>query len=512
VSVSRVLAVLLGAAAVCVAALAVMLDTGSSESTDDDAAPPGFEGSTPGDGYKPLIFDIGPLVFNPELRDKTLAEARGLGADAIRVVIPWNMVAPEHPEQGFDAANPQSSGYNWLTYDPLIEQIHKLGMRVLLTVGGPAPRWATPTANPAFMPDPGAFGKFVQALATRYHGGFDPDGPEGARKPIPGVDLWSVWNEPNLSIFLQPQYKNGEPYSPLMYRKLYLAAQRAIEANDPGAPILIGETAPTGSTDSVDPIPFLRNTLCLDDNYHELPDCPEADEEIDAAGWAAHPYSLSGQAPFEPVTNPGYVTMSSLGMVERALDSAADEGAIGSDLPLYITEFGVQSEPDPAAGVTLQKQAEFIAIADRIAYGDSRMATFGQYLMRDDSPDVVPGTPYGGFESGLRFFDGRRKPSYEAFRLPLAVQRLGEQVAIWGIVQPYKGPTTVEIHYQDPGSEPKLLRRVVTDEAGTYSFSSGYSDERRWQVVWKAPTDGNTYRSPWYRSYQFAQPASASGG
>jgi hypothetical protein len=507
---SRLLAALLGFAAVAVAVVAVARDTGSSGATSEEP-PPGFAGATP--GRKPVIFDIGSLVFDYESRDALYREARGLGAEGVRVLVPWGMVAPQHRPAGFDPTDPADPNYDFGTYDSVLQSIKQRGMRILLVPTGPVPRWASETGNSDVAdPDPGEFGAFVRALARRYNGRFAYRPPGGQRQVLPEVDIWSIWNEPNLSIFLQPQIKDGRDYSPLLYRKLYLAAQRAIESEDPEAPILIGETAPTGSTDSVAPIPFVRETLCLDSSYQERPNCPEADEDIDAVGWAAHPYSLTGRAPFEPVTAPNFVTMSALGTLEETLDRAADAGAIGSDLPIYITEFGVQSVPDPNSGVSLDAQAEYISIAEKIANEDPRVATFAQYLMRDDPPQTVRGTPYGGFESGLKFFDGNPKPAYPAFRLPLAIRRLGERVSIWGIIQPYMGPTDVEVRIQDPGQPAQPLRRLGTDQAGVYSFGSGYEPGRLWQVVWTSPVNGKTFRSPWYRSYEFAQPASSGAG
>ncbi|MEK6277506.1 MAG: hypothetical protein AABM29_05795 [Actinomycetota bacterium] len=501
---SWLLAALLGIAAVALAGIALARDSGTSLAADNEG-PPGFRDVTP--ERKPVIFDIGGLVFDAEARVDAMVEARGLGAEALRVLVPWGMVAPEERPQNFRPANPADPNYDWTVYDPVLEEARRHDLKILLSPSGPAPEWASePGSEGIANPDPKEFGAFVTALAKRYGGEYDPDGPGGSDRTLPKVAIWAVWNEPNLSIFLQPQYKDGRPYSPILYRELYLAAQRSIEAEQPDTPILFGETAPTGSTDSVNPIPFAREALCLDATFSERPNCPGADESIDAVGWSAHPYSLSGQEPFEPVPDPGYVTMSSLGTLENTLDQAATAGAIEPELPIYITEFGVQSLPDPNAGVTLGHQAEFIAIAEQIAYTDPRIKTFAQYLLRDDSPDTVAGTEFGGFESGLRFYDGRAKPAYDAFLLPLAVQRLGERVSLWGITQPYTGSSGVTIRYKDPGEPARKLREVATNQGGVYSFTSEYRDGRLWLAVWKAPSNGKTYRSPWIRSYQFAQP------
>ena len=108
----------------------------------------------------------------------------------------------------------------------------------------------------------------------------------------------------------------------------------------------------------------------------------------------------------------------------------------------------------------------------------------------------------------MRFFAGRKKPSYDAFRLPLAVQRLGDSVSFWGIVQPYPHPTTVTIRYRNPGRGPvKELQQVNTDSAGVYTTTYGDTPGRSWQVVWRSPVDGKTYRSPWIKSYEYAAPS-----
>lgn len=484
----------LAAAAVAVTAVALARDSTSAEPT-----PAGFPDNP--EGHKPIIFDVG-LVSNPGAKE-ALTEAHSLGADAVRVLMPWHLLAPVEQPEDFRPADPADPNYNFEPYDAGIRHIHKLGMKILLSPTGPAPEWAAdPGTGGLSDPDPAKFGAFVSTLAKRYDGRFrDP----GNRPPLPRADLWAIWNEPNLAIFLQPQDRDGRPYAPLLYRRLYLAAQEAIHKQQPDAPILIGETAPTGGLDGTGPVEFVHQTLCLDEDFEELEGCPEPDAEIDAVGWSAHPYPLAGQAPFTPVTSPNFVTMSSLASLEATLNGASGADVIPADFPVYITEFGVQSNPDPNA-VSLQDQAGFIAIAEHFAYADARVATFAQYLMRDDAPVTVTGEPYGGFESGLRFYDGRRKPSYDAFRLPLALQRLGGKVSLWGIVQPYPYPTTVKIRYKNPGGRPNYLQTITTSEQGIYTTTYGDFPHRLWQAVWSSPEDGKTYRSPWIRSYGFAAP------
>ncbi len=77
----------------------------------------------------------------------------------------------------------------------------------------------------------------------------------------------------------------------------------------------------------------------------------------------------------------------------------------------------------------LPKQAEFDAIAERIAWSDPRVAGFSQYLLQDDPKGGVAGSAvHGGtvgFQTGLLTAAGKPKPLYKAWPLPLTVTRHG---------------------------------------------------------------------------------------
>jgi hypothetical protein len=464
--------------------------SGSTTST----APP--RGGAP--GRLPVYFDLGQrAVGDAALRDDSLDQIAALGDGQVRLVVAWNAVAPAtKPDAGFRASDPAAPGYGFGVYDDFMRAAAERGLKVLVTVSGPAPAWAT-TADGA--PEVGPFGKFARAVASRFSGHFDPGG--GA---LPGASLWSVWNEPNLSLFLVPQYRGADPYSPILYRELYLAAQRSIEAADPGTPLLIGETAPTGSTDSVDPILFAEGVLCLTPASQDQGTCRNGGH-IDAIGWSTHPYGTEGQAPFQPPPRQGLVTLPSLANLESVLDRAADAGQVAQDLPVYITEYGVQSLPDPLMGVPQQTQADYLSIAEYLAYADPRIHSFAQYLMFDDPPNWVPGQRYGGFESGLRAWNGPAKPSLASFRLPLVVRRTGARVSLWGLVRPSTGKTEAKVQVLDGGLR-RDLRTVHTDAAGIFRFGSTFKQGRLWRLAWRDPK-GVDYHGPWTPSHAFALPA-----
>jgi Cellulase (glycosyl hydrolase family 5) len=490
------LGLVLAGLAVAVALVAVL---GEGNEAPEVGTAPTFGLSDIPPGRKPLIFDAASQALDPDTAASTLDQISALGADAVRIVVNWQYVLQEEARPpDFDPANPASEGYNFGAYDALVRGVKERGMLALLTPSGPFPAWASSSGQSNVAdPEPAEFGRFVKALATRYSGRFDPGDGLGT---LPAVDLWSVWNEPNLSIFLEPQFRDGRPYSPRLYRSLYIAAYGAIRSVDPDVPVLIGETAPTGSTDSVEPVDFVRGVFCLDPATASDPQCGGT---LRTSGWAAHPYATGTTiAPFDAPNNPGFVTMGSLSRLEDALDEAAAAGAVASDLPVVITEFGVQSAPDPRLGVPLLQQAEYLGIAERIAYADPRVASFAQYLLSDDPVDQVPGVEYGGFESGLRSAEGRPKPAYSAFRTPLAVQRNGDRVTLWGLVRPSSGVTEVQIRTRDPGGAAQPLLPLTTDRAGIFQLGSRYVPGRRWQVVWRDP-GGRTFRGPWTRAYAF---------
>ncbi len=182
------------------------------------------------------------------------------------------------------------------------------------------------------------------------------------------------------------------------------------------------------------------------------------------------------------------MTIGVLGRLTAALDRAGRTGAVPRRLPVHVTEFGIQSTPDRISGVSLSRQAEFRAIAERIAFTNPRVRTFAQYLLRDDAPDRDATTVierYSGFETGLRFANGRAKPSLAGFRLPLAALRTGSRVALWGRVRPARGAVTAEVLVRDRGQRRyRLLRRVRTDRRGVLTLRTVHRPGRRWRLRW----------------------------
>ena len=298
-----------------------------------------------------------------------------------------------------------------------------LHWKVLLTVSGPVPRWATAGSRDQYTnPSAKDFQLFMQAVGRHYG---------------KTVKLYSIWNEPNQPQYLRPQYVSGRLASPALYRSLFLAGYAGLKAsgNFAGMKVLMGETSPIGVLAAGIPAPlaFMRGVLCLDGSYHPIGHC----SKLPADGYAQHPYT-SNLGPFwvpggKQDPHHDDITIATLGRLSSALDRAAAAGAIRPDLPIYVTEFGIQSYPNHTLGVPLAQQAEFQAISEKIAWSNPRVVSFDQYLLRDDPPT-------NGFQSGLETYKGAVKPVYGGFRLPLVVTRTHTGVSFWGLVRPGDGP------------------------------------------------------------------------
>ncbi len=317
-----------------------------------------------------------------------------------------------------------------------------------------------------------------------------------ARHYTDRVAVWSIWNEPNHPAFLLPQHYRGQAVSGLWYRRLYLAGYHGLVKGGLANPtVLMGETAPAGSRRDVAPLVFLRQTLCLNRAYRHVRSCGR----LPTSGYAHHPYTKAS-GPFYVPRSRNDVTIGVLHRLVAALDRAARAGGVPGRLPIYLTEFGIQSVPDPYYGVSQQRQAEFQAISERLAWSNPRVRWFSQYLLRDDLPvkGVTRGQRYGGFESGLRFSDGRAKLSLRAFPVPLAALRSRGRVSLWGLARPAHGATTVTIDIGARGRPLHEYRRVRTDAQGYFTRSVPLVPGRRYRLRWEGHTGSPTrvYKRP----------------
>ncbi len=448
-----------------------------------------------------VFFEGGHELLEPRSREHALTQMEHEGVHALRVELYWHDVAPSpnaSKRPNFEATSP--TAYNWGPYDWLLAKAKELKWPVLLTVTAPVPRWASATHTEDTRPDDKDFQEFMTAVGRHY-------GSE--------VALFAIWNEPNDAAFLLPQFNaNGSPASPLIYRGLFQYGYAGLQAAGISNPkVLMGETAPVGEDSlsrayiretggashggllhDVAPLAFLRGALCLNSHYQKAGSCGA----LSASGYSHHAYTVKSGPLWRP-TEPDDVTIGTLSRLENALNLAARAGAIRAGMPIYLTEFGVQSKPNKYYGVSPAKQAEWDALAEYIAWRDPRVAAFSQYLLRDDPVGGPPGSGvHGGrvgFQTGLEYVNGSAKPLYYGWPVPMVVSRLGRGVSLWGLARPATGATKVTILVKARGARKyRVLKTQSTNSLGYWSFTSTVQGTS-WMVRWTSPT-GVKYQGP----------------
>ncbi len=439
-------------------------------------------------------FEASDLLLSSPTRPHAIAQLQHLGVKALRVELYWNAVAPgpaSAKRPNFEATNPAS--YDWGEYDPLLAEAQRLHWQVLLTVTAPVPRWATSNGKAPYITRPDAldFQEFMTAVARHF-------GSE--------VSAYAIWNEPNHPSFLLPQFNsNGTPASPRIYRSLYQSGYKGLQVAGITHPkVLFGETAPTGSDKvnarregvlhDVAPLAFLREALCLNAKYKRSGSC----SELQMTGYAHHAYTQATTPYYKPPERDD-VMIGVLSRLSNALDLAARAHAIPAHVPIYLTEFGVQSKPNKYLGVSVSQQAEYDAIAENIAWNNPRVAAFSQYLLKDDPLGGAPGSStHGGaigFQTGLEYVNGSPKPVYYGFPVPLVVTKRGHGFSLWGLVRPATGATKVMVLVELKGSRHyRTLKSAGTNSLGYWGFSSS-TQGAHWRVRWKSPA-GVVYEGP----------------
>jgi hypothetical protein len=435
------------------------------------------------------------LQSGPAARAQALDDAAALGADGIRAVVRWRDVAPARRPGGFEPADP--AGYpaaRWEALDDLVRGAGARGLFVLLSPSTPGPSWASGCARrrDVCRPDPGAYGAFVQALGRRY---------DGTYAGLPRVDRWSLGNEPNQPAWLQPQLARRRgitfPVAAVLYRALARAGIRGLRATGHAADqLLLGETSPIGQTTGAlarrpaAPGAFVRTLLCIDAHGRPLRGAAAAVRRcrgrfagLRVSGFAHHPYAQGGSRPptyrGDPATE---ITLASVGRLERILDAAARRGRIPPRLPIHFTEHGYQTNPpDGTLGISPARQAAYVNRSDWIAYRNPRVHTVAQYKLADDP--VI-----SGFQSGLRFADGRPKPAYAAYQLPLWVSERGAaRLRVYGQLRPLARAATARVELQNAPLADSAFATVATFtvRSGTNAFLRTIPRfEGRFRLAW----------------------------
>ncbi len=480
-----------------------------------------------------IMMDDDQLLYRDNVtQTRTLVTMQSMGVDAVRATVLWRNVAegadPTNAEikrlkgkkardkaraqrKRFRSNNPRTyPTRNWDRYDNLVKEAAKLGMRVYFTITGPGPHYAHQRAPKSqrrnagtYRPKPSQFRKFAEAVGKRYSGTYRDE--NAIRKPLPRVSLWSLWNEPNQAGWLSPQWEKVKgknvPVAPVLYRELHQAGVAGLEKSGHGRDaILLGELAPMGSTSTgprngLRPVPFLREMLCLapngtpytgDDAARRNCDDFVKNPTLKATAFAHHPYPKKAAPTIAP-KSPDEITMGNIGSLGPLLDALAIQsgGKIAGGLPIFLTEFGYETKPDPRNGISFDRQAEFSQLAEFMAYQDPRVGATTQFLLRDAAPltrSPVTRKKYRKgsreywftYQSGLYTRGARAKPAAYAYSLPFIVYPAGPGVVgYWGQLRfrPNGSPDQAVIMWC---SDSKDIRNCVPVVAGVATNLRGF--------------------------------------
>jgi hypothetical protein len=342
------------------------------------------------------------LSSSDTTRAAAFAHARALGAGALRANVPWARVATA------------PGAYDLSAYDRLVDEAALNGMRVQLTLAGPAPAWATADHQVSSdHPDPAAFAQFAGTVAARYAG---------------RVRALSIWNEPNWHNLLKPERICGRvkvkvkakgkgkgkhkahkarakkrkvcvKTSARVYRGLYTAGYAAIKAAAPGMPVWMGETNPyvNRRNQSTAPLAWLRQLACAD------PVVKGCKGVLRADGYAHHPYAFD-RSPTAKRSGRDNVTIANLGALSKALKKLRKRIRIKGG-SIYLTEFAYYSSGPNAKPE--KKRAKWTRKAFEIALKAPKVRQLLYYQLID--PPVSE-----AWRTGLIGASGKAHPAYGA--------------------------------------------------------------------------------------------------
>jgi beta-xylosidase len=155
--------------------------------------------------------------FAPEMAARQIKQLKALGLNWVRLGLHWMLMEPQEGQFKLEAI------------DRMMAMVREAGLRNITYVVG-TPRFASSVAKgdryeqyfDKFPPrEPQLYAKRLAMLAQRY----------------PQVDVWQVWNEPNLIGFWAPQ-PDTEAYG-----RMLLPSVQALRATVPGKPIAMAGMA-----------------------------------------------------------------------------------------------------------------------------------------------------------------------------------------------------------------------------------------------------------------------------
>ncbi|MCY3781599.1 MAG: beta-galactosidase [Chloroflexi bacterium] len=240
---------------------------------------------------------------------------------------------------------PQPGRWDWTQSDRILSEVARRGLRLVVRLGQ-APNWARKPehrgANDAPPADFGPWGKYCEAVASRYKG---------------QIAAYQIWNEPNLR-----REWGGDRPDPAEYVQLLAACSEAIRSVDPGAVLISAGLAPTGNHDET----ALPDDIFFDHMYRN-----RFQEFVDVVGVHAPGFAAPEIGPDDEATQQRWFTFRRIEDLRKIMLNYHDEAR-----QMAIMEFGYTTEeinPDYRwFSVTEAEQADMIKRAYEYAIANWR--------------------------------------------------------------------------------------------------------------------------------------------
>jgi hypothetical protein len=259
-------------------------------------------------------------------------------------------------------------------------------------------------------------------------------------RTLPALRTVIVGNEPNLSTFWKPQFgPGGTDVAARAYEDLLARSYDAIKAADPGVRVLGGALSPRGGDRPGGSRPTHSPTAFIRDLGAAYRASGRTRPLMDA--FAFHPYMQASRVPpTEKHPQNTSITLADYPKLVALLDEAFHGTAQpGARLPIYYTEFGVQTRVPPGKrrfygdldsparrdSVSFPLQAAYYRRALELAYCEPTVRGLFVFHTFDEAS-------LSGWQSGLYFADRSPKPSLARFRRAVADLRSGKFPACSG--------------------------------------------------------------------------------
>lgn len=408
-----------------------------------------------GVGFVDDVFGDGQTLgsANPNVRGRWFDRLKETNANLVRINLYWSQVTGSNPP--LHPRDPADDSYNFNSLnrvDDFVLEAKERGLTPVLTVFR-APRWAEGKNRPdgaidgTWKPSASRFEDFGAAVAKRYSGKYrDPR----TNRVLPRVKYFQAWNEPNLPIYITPQYKKKKAKSPKIYRKLVTAFSKGVHSVSKKNQVVAAGTSPFGDRRGgkrIRPYAFWREVLCLKGKrkLREKKGCAKGKKRATFDIFAHNAINAQGTGPAAKSGHRDDGVPSNFGVLKRMIRTAEKKNTL---LPKkgkhqgWSTETWYESNPPDKRAVGLIQQARYMEQALYVLWKQGARAVF--FLQIRDNP-YDPNLPsLANFQTGVYFINDQPKPSLKAVQFPFVVDRKTKRSAlIWG-KSPSKGKLVVQ--------------------------------------------------------------------